>query len=291
MTNCLGGRKILFWNVKVNNTWVRIPKPFGLGQVFGTTPERFMEYLEEKDASAFEGLASALYQSLSPVASPDIIIPTAFVPVVENISNYRFFTGSDVVPEYMKKRLPKDQYSKYTSETSKILGSVLNFSPNQIENLIKGYTGTSGKYALEASDTLVNSIRGKGPEQPKEVADLPVIRGFVGRSPEGFRSQQARDFKSIYNKAEQVKNSIAAAKKEGDVDGVAKMKAEYSNEVKSWNSLKNSYKKMKANQKEVDKILVSDLPLEEKRDRKLKLEKEITKIARDAIKKFKGGSR
>ena len=283
-------QKDLFWNIHVKDQWFRIPKPFGWGQIFGTMPERFMEYADSKDASSFDGLARSIYESLSPMAGADAIIPTALSPIIENIANFSFFRGRSVVPLSKEKLLPGFQASAYTSETAKILGRKLNYSPLKIENLIRGYTGTSGGYILEASDFLVNSIRKSAGEKiiepPKELADMPVIRGFTTRSPRGFRSQSVRDFFDLYSDVKAIRDTASFIKKEKPKK-FREFALQNREKLRVVREMSKKYKAMSNINKSVQRINKSNLPTEDKRKAIAAKERKITQIARETMESMK----
>ena len=188
-------QKDLFWITKVGNNYVRIPKPFSYGQIFGSLPERFFEYLDSSDPKAFDGMTKSVYDSLSPVAGDPAsgLLPTAVKPLIENSTNWNFFTQRNIVPQGKERMLPEAQSTKYTTDTGKMVGRWLNYSPAKFENLIRSYFGGTGRYALEGGDLVLKMLGGKTTERrPVEAADVPLIKGFVTRSvytsPESLQS-------------------------------------------------------------------------------------------------------
>lgn len=188
-------QKDLFWITKVGNNYVRIPKPFSYGQIFGSLPERFFEYLDSSDPKAFDGMTKSVYDSLSPVAGDPAsgLLPTAVKPLIENSTNWNFFTQRNIVPQGKERMLPEAQFTKYTTDTGKMVGRWLNYSPAKFENLIRSYFGGTGRYALEGGDLVLRITGGKTTERrPVEAADVPLIKGFVTRSvytsPESLQS-------------------------------------------------------------------------------------------------------
>jgi hypothetical protein len=178
-------QKDLFWVTKFGNTYIRIPKPFLYGQVFGSIPERFFEYLDTQDPKAFNNLEKSLYDSLSPVAGDPMsgLLPTAIKPLIENKTNWNFFTNRGIVPMGKENLLPEAQSTKYTSDTAKMVGKWLNYSPAKLENLIQGYFGGTGRYVLQGGDLLLRMGGKETTERrPVESSDIPLIKGFVTRS-------------------------------------------------------------------------------------------------------------
>lgn len=201
-------QKDLFWMTKIGDTWWRIPKPFLYGQLFGSIPERFMEYLDTKDARAFNQLENSLYNALSPIAGDPMsgLLPTAIKPLIENMTNWSFFRDRNIVPDSKKRLIPSEQFSDYDTETAKLLGAILNVSPSKIENLVSGWLGGSGRYTLQAGDqfmNMVDKIKGKPSEEKKpiEKTDLPLVKGFASKTPSGYQSESVQRF---YNEREKI---------------------------------------------------------------------------------------
>jgi len=184
-------QKDLFWIVMTDDTIYRIPKPFELGLIFGSGPERFLEYLDNKDPKMFDDWV----ENAVSVGSPGFL-PTALLPIIEGMTNYSFFLGRPVVP-VSRQDLPKQmQYTEYTSETSKQIGELLNLSPAKIDNTINGWTGGLGRYAVSGLDEI---LKGTGispdiPEPSSTLADRPVIKALVVRNPYGSSGESVNRF-------------------------------------------------------------------------------------------------
>jgi hypothetical protein len=175
---------------RINYTVYRIPKPFEIGVIFGSVPERVIEFLRTHDKDAFNSLRDSLTGAFTPN-----IIPTAVSPLIENWRNKSSFTDRPIVGRGQEKLLPKYQAHPYTSEISKGIASIVSnipglsetaaASPAKIENVIKGYTGGVGQIGLAASDYFINKlgIGGKQPEKPSLVAsDYPILKSFIART-------------------------------------------------------------------------------------------------------------
>jgi hypothetical protein len=227
-------QKDLFWMFKVNNTWVRIPKPFSYGQVFGSIPERFLEYLDNSDPKAFEGISKSIYDSLTP-ASGDLtgsLMATGLKPLIENATNWSFFRQRPIVNQGQQRLLPEKQYNRYTTETAKAMGKMIKYSPSKIENLVAGWFGGSGMYALQGVDLAgkgVAKIRGEkvAPKRPIGLSDIPLIRGFVARSPESGSSESSTQFYNDSEKIIQVYSTIKRYYQSGDKKEAEKLKVKF----------------------------------------------------------------
>jgi len=250
----------LFWMFKVGENWYRIPKPFLYGQVFGSLPERFMEYLDSQDKSAFTNLGESLYNALSPVAGDPIsgLMPTAVRPLIENMTNWSFFRERNIVPESKKKLVPSEQYGKYDTETSKLFGAILNVSPSKIENLVSGWLGGSGRYALQAGDKFMEFKRqfeGNDPKinPPTELADIPLVKGFAARSPKGYQSESVQKFYNAMEKISELSNTYKKFVKANDSVKAASIK-ERNPEISLTKKAKDVAKKISDLSDKIDEV-------------------------------------
>jgi hypothetical protein len=227
-------QKDLFWIVitgegKDTIVW-RIPKPFELGYVFGTLPERLLDFVKTKDPTSvkkfIETLAFDNATSLMPI--PDIA-----KPLVEAWSNKSLFTKKPIVPRSLEGLLPEYQYTEYTSETSKILGKLIRqisgeysgiSSPVRIESTINNWTGTLGRTFTTVLDkALINSGIIDDPIKPEEtLSDIPIIRAFVVRNPSSG-SEYITTFYDKYEKVNKIFNSIDTLQKAGNFEEANKL--------------------------------------------------------------------
>jgi hypothetical protein len=104
-------------------------------------------------------------------------IPQAFLPIVENVANYSFFTGEPIVGRGMENVAPRFQINQGTSVIAKELGESLNYSPIKIDNFIRGYTGTMGTYAVQLLDSIFTT-QGQPVKASMRMEQLPVIKRF-----------------------------------------------------------------------------------------------------------------
>jgi len=206
-------QKDLSWIIITNEgtpeqvVW-RIPKPFEIGWIFGTLPERLLDWIynqeEGEDAiNSMKDFSWDFMKSLSP-------IPEFMRPFMEDSQNRNFFMDRPIVPYNVEKLLPEYQYTEYTSETAKLIGSIFGKlrdslgmeamrigplrmsldSPAKVENYILAWSGGLGRYALSVLDYSFKTIGvATPPIKPwsdnwvRNLSEIPVIRGFVVRHP------------------------------------------------------------------------------------------------------------
>lgn len=186
-------QKNLFWIVMTKDHIWRIPKPFELGVLFGSVPERILEVLDTKDPQMFNDLKATIVGGFTPG-----LMPTGLIPIIENITNYSFFMDRPIVNRGQENLPPPQQSGPYTTEVSKILGQALNTSPAKIDNLVAGYSGGLGKYAQNGLDAiLLKTGIVVAPSKPaKTLEEMPVIKAFMVREPIGTGSESVN---RVYN--------------------------------------------------------------------------------------------
>jgi hypothetical protein len=292
-------QKDLFWIVitgegKDSIVW-RIPKPFELGYVFGTLPERLLDFVKTKDPTAvkkfIETLAFDNATSLMPI--PDIA-----KPLVEAWSNKSLFTKKPIVPRSLEGLLPEYQYTEYTSETSKILGKLIRqisgeysgiSSPVRIESTINNWTGTLGRTFTTVLDkALIASGVVDDPIKPEEtLSDIPIIRAFVVRNPSAG-SEYITTFYDKYEKVNKIFNTIDKLQKSGNFDEANKLIVNLPAEA---SILKSSYKIIQDNDQRIRSIYNSKLftPNEKRQliDEMYRQMIDISKYSLEAIKNVK----
>lgn len=220
-----------FWLVPMGGTTLRIPKPFLLGEVFGSGAERLLDKISGKDTDN-----RGLEHFISDAAEWGVpnFMPTAVNPILEQITNYSFFKGQRLVPDHLMQLMPEYRYSEYTSELTKQLGRIVGYvpyvkntsmaSPMVIDNYIYKWTGGLGTYTLSLADAALRKS-GVLPDPPlptATLADIPVIKAFVVRYPSATADSIQR-FQEDYQKRSEVFNTFRELMKNGDPDAALKV--------------------------------------------------------------------
>lgn len=287
-------QKDLFWMTKIGDTWWRIPKPFLYGQVFGSIPERFMEYLDTKDPDSFDKLQDSLYNALSPIAGDPMsgLLPTAVKPLIENMTNWSFFRGRNIVPDSRKQLIPQEQFSQYDTKTARMLGAILKVSPSKIENLVSGWLGGSGRYALQSGDLFmetVDKMRGKAPEEkkPVEKTDLPLVKGFAAKTPAGYQSESVQKFFDAKDKITALKLTHRKYEKDGDYEKADNF-INKNPEIEFYSSANNIADHIADLNKDVESVSKDpDLSDNQKRELIKSYQQQMTELAREFNKELK----
>lgn len=224
-------QKDLFWIVMTDEHVYRIPKPFELGLIFGTLPERALDAAYEGDSKAFKGLTETIMKNIVPD-----FLPTGTAPILEQWANRSTLAGHTLIPATLEGLLPQYQATPYTTETAKALGRIIGSvpglhdsqaaSPILAENYLRAWTGGLGMYALQLVDA---GLRKSGilpdPVKPTDtLADIPFVKAFVVRYPSAS-AQPIQDFYDRYERNQKVVKTVQYLAQQGNTEAVlAEMK-------------------------------------------------------------------
>ena len=287
-------QKDLFWIILTDEHIYRIPKPFELGIIFGSVPERILEYMDTKDP----GLFNSLYESIRNGAMPGLV-PTAILPIMETESNYSFFLGRKIVPTRLEGLPPEAQFTQYTSETAKKLGKFAKYSPAKLDHIIRGFTANLGQHAIAAIDKILvgTGISPRITDPTKTLSDKPVIKAFVIRRPIGSASQSVTDFYDVMSNVTGNEKLMKKYIADGETKKLDKLKKEhpevhfqydweseefYSATARYYRKVSKTLSELRTKERAVyaDKKMSAD----EKRKKITKIDELITKTAQDALK-------
>lgn len=200
----------MFWHVKmpeslpwVHDKWMRFPKPFDLGYQFGSSVERFLQFLDNDDKKAVDSLAA---NYLTKNFGDLVPLPTAFRPIAENAINKSFLRNRPIESRGMADIAPEYRIQPGTSDFAAKLGGWLGYSPIKIDNLIRGYLGGLGRVGTDLGDAAVNLNSGR-PLLPTEGGffdprDIPGLRGLFSQFP-----RQTESVDKLYEIADQMREA------------------------------------------------------------------------------------
>lgn len=219
----------LFWIVMTKDHIFRIPKPFELGVLFGSVPERLLDKFVDEKPEAMHDLTKSFMNVFG-----FNVIPTAALPLVEQATNHSFFTDRPLIPSGLEGLLPEYQYTPYTTEATKAIGHMIGSmpgmrtnstaSPMVIDNYVRGWTGSMGVYAVQIADAALRKA-GVLPDPvlpAKDLADIPVIKAFMIRYPSA-QAQSIQDFYDHYTSAKQITDTIQYLARQGDPEAAMRV--------------------------------------------------------------------
>lgn len=208
--------------------YLRIPKPFELGLVGGTLPERMYGALQYqmtngKDGDRPEQSWDAFMHSVSGTLGINPI-PQAAMPIVEDVANKDLYFDSPIESMGDRYKAPSDRYGPTTSPTMRVaskgmsaaVGEDKTISPKRLEHFWRGYTAGMGQYLLDGADWVTRRLQ-HAPETPDlALRDYPLI-GTVARGGGPARSTRYVDeFYGLAEKAQMRSNQVKDAVHNGD---------------------------------------------------------------------------
>lgn len=156
--------------------------------------QSFIEYLFQADQQSFGELATQMLSSTLPVLSEgqslkEVAVktigsnlPQAIKPITENLVNKSFYKfnpkeeeSKEIVPSYMKDKLPAKQAYEFTPEMYKKIGELTNTSPLKVQNLMEGYLSGFSKIPANIIDIISDISQGEKASRNQ----VPALRRFL----------------------------------------------------------------------------------------------------------------
>ncbi|PAR35872.1 hypothetical protein CGT96_04210 [Vibrio metoecus] len=257
--------KDMNWHFWIGDEHVRIPKPFEIGVIFGTFPERiintalFEDNLEDLRGAFARNLVSTF--ALNP-------IPQVVNPLFEAAINYSQFKGAPIENMADLSLAPEARYNEQTSITMREIGELTGLSPKKLEHIFNGYLGTVGGYVLSASDMVARSLGGYGVKPAMRPEDMPIVKAFYQGSDRAKSTKYLDDFYKMMSEAEELYRTVNDFRKEGRFERANELLEERGQILNARKPLKDTQKLIKQLNNEVNLILRDGiLTEEEKRER------------------------
>ena len=178
--------KDTYWILPSSDHLIKIPKPFELGVLYGTSVERMLQWMDDKEHGrkgiGFKGYGERVADVLTPS-----VMPTAFIPIAEWAANYSFWRQRSIVPQAQQDLPDALQYGQNTSAVAKGIGSLFNVSPYKVDNTIRGYGGNLATLGL----TAIDAAMGETANRPtKRWYEMPEINKFTATPYQSSNSVQ-----------------------------------------------------------------------------------------------------
>ncbi|MDA3978596.1 LPD38 domain-containing protein [Gallibacterium sp. AGMB14963] len=281
-----------YWHIFLGDQHLRIPKPFELGVVFGTMPERLLRTTlgEDSTGKLSDRISAAVINTLSLNPMPQVI-----KPIFELYMNKDMFTGREIESLSDKRFIASARYDYNTSLTARELGQITgNFgiSPKQIDHLARGYFGTLGMYVLGMSDYLLRQTGDYGAQPDKNMNEYPVFSALWGGNinvPRRYTSYM-NDYYEYLNKVTEIVATINNyEKKRGMKQEAERLREENQGLLRNAPLLNKTQKEIKGIKGELDLIYQDRvMSAEQKRariDRLLEKRNNLIKMVAERIQK------
>lgn len=217
--------------VKVGDTWLAIPKPFGIVQSVVNAFETAADYSVRKDPSLWGDWLEGSAKGFIPPTSNPLVGLAYDLP-----ANYNRFRESPIVPYYLQGVKPSEQYTIGTSELSKMVGQVTGWSPMKVEYAVSNLGGSSALNLLKASDLLM------GADKPEsQIYNWPIARRFVKNLVRG--NQATTEFYNLVGdkngKYEQSENAYRNKVRNGERSNAAEFLRTLPEDERAWTVLQS----------------------------------------------------
>ncbi|EOW8848282.1 TPA: LPD38 domain-containing protein [Yersinia enterocolitica] len=207
--------KDTYWHAWIGDQHIRFPKPFEIGLMFGTLPERFVRALGGKDSAAKFGKLVAHNFMETMAFNP---IPQVAMPIAEAYVNYDFFKGGPIENMADSNLMAGARYNDQTSLLMREIGEATNMSPKMLDHIVMGYTGSLGGYVMGATNLLMRNLKDYGETPAMRLDEMPVIKSFFRGSDPAKSTQFTEDFYRMMTEANQINSTINSFRKQGRGD-------------------------------------------------------------------------
>jgi GH24 family phage-related lysozyme (muramidase) len=288
-----------FWHVRAPYTdsgWLRIPKPFELGFLFGTSVELMLDFIYKRDPEKVTNRLKEAFplffakgggHATGVLALPTWLLaevmPSLALPFLEVMTNYNKFRDRSIVSPWDENIANDLKMTRWTSPTVKYVADSLGMAPVQFEHVLYSYTGGFGRTLAQFSD-LGAEWSGLTTEMPAApTARLPFWSSFVK---ETF-DQSAQSLQDMYRKLEEARGatrSINKYREQGEDAKADAYEAEHQAALDMAPDLNRADKELKDARADIDFIIGrTDLDRWQKRDALAEVYFEMVNIARDAL--------
>ncbi|SIQ71566.1 Methyltransferase small domain-containing protein [Aeromonas sp. RU39B] len=256
------------WHFFFGDQHFRIPKPFEIGVMFATIPERMVRGAGGADTGAQFGkaLARSFMDTFALNPTPQVV-----KPLVESYFNYDTFRGAPIENMADLAVRAEARYNENTSLLMREIGQATGMSPKKLEHLMIGYTGTIGSYVMAAADGLIRAMS-PGESAAWRADEIPVVKAFYRGSAPAKSTQQMDQFYSMLDEVNKLKRTIDQYRKEGMTDEAKALLDEQGGILRARGNLTNTQTLIRQLRNEMEliqrsKVLTSD----QKRERLDKL--------------------
>jgi DNA repair protein RadC len=279
--------KDAYWHFFIGEEHFRVPKPFEIGILAGTIPERmYRTWVSESQPSekllwSFQhGMLETL--GLNPV-------PQLVLPVAEVWGNKSFYFDTPIESMSDKNISSRLRFNSYTSDTTKMLGNTAlaefaGISPKQLQHLWNGYTGTMGGYILSATDIMVRTLSDAPTKAETKLFDIPLIKSFY-RGDKARGTQYQTDFYDRMSEVNEIYSTVRELRDRGEKKASIAMRRENKAKLSKRKSLTMASRRLKRLRDNMANLMASSKSSEAKYRERQALQKKINDLTKRIAKK------
>lgn len=209
--------KDLYWHFWAGDKHYRIPKPFEVGLLFGTLPERLVDAPYSDGDRAVQVILDRVAYNAAETFNL-FSVPQAVLPIVEQVANKSFFTDRPIVSQNLQRLQPEAQFEPWTHETSIQIGRALGISPARVDHLLRAYTGSIGEYVLSASDVVVTNLWDFPATPTRRINDYPLVGRFVKEADPPSAVKWRSEFYELYRELDAAHKTISRYRDIGETE-------------------------------------------------------------------------
>ena len=202
-----------------------------------------------------------------------------FAPAIGLATNHDFFFDREIVNASLRKLDPELQYTKSTSELSKVIGNYAKISPAKLDYFFNGYFGSFATLTALATNDLVAQARGvpRPARSVKEIAaSLPSMGGFMDKQ------ESVNAVADFYEAAREVNTTVDSYRVKAKADREAAKKyikePEHYKQAKVYEAVTGIGNALEGLKRQENAILESKMSSEEKRIELDKINKKKEKL-------------
>lgn len=295
-------QKDTYWHFFVGSQHYAIPKPFEVGVLSATLPERAFRLIAGRDSgkTVARSVQRAVMDTFAFNPTPQL-----FKPVIEQWANRSFFSGRPIVGLELEGLEPQAQYNPWTSETARAISTMVDQvvpdslnrfgplgalrSPVRVEHAMRAYLGTMGGYLLQLSDAALRGV-GAYPEGPDmaSIRDVPAVGGAVARFVRGDpelqgSSKYADDLYDALQDADDAYRTLHAYVNRNELEK-AQALTERRYNMLTVRPVLNEFKEQASAINRMQRlVMASDLPPDQKREKLDELTRTKNKLMKQAV--------
>ncbi len=268
LDNMLPEEALLAAGIEKIDWHLRFPKPFEVGAIFSTIPERAAS-LAHGDDRLRDVQDASLRMFLDTFAFNPI--PQALKPAIELGMNYSFFREAPIISMSLEKVRPEAQYRPDTSDTARLIGGVLQglpggvHSPIRMEYLVRGYFGALGGYILAASDMALRAAPGGRKAEDWRWDQRPIIRRFLRQDP-AFSTKWITEFWETRAEIDDIYRTIRRYRTHGEPEKAQAMRQRHLERLQRRKVLDSIANRLRSLDKRMGRVKTSDMSGAEKRE-------------------------
>lgn len=262
---------------------VRLPKPFEIGLLFGTLPERLVRTFGGQDTPGKFGKLLAHNFMETMAFNP---IPQVAMPIAEAYVNYDFFKGGPIENMADSNLIAGARYNDQTSLLMREIGEATNLSPKMLDHIIQGYTGSLGAYVMGASNIMMRGMQDNGETASMRLDEMPVIKSLLrGYGDDPAKSTQfSEDFYRLMTQVNQINSTINSYRKQGRIEDAQELQAENRDKLSQRKGLTATQTELRQLNNRIELVRIDRiLTAEQKRERIDRFMAQRNKLVQQAV--------